>query len=105
THRYGMWIGIGCAVSLVALEAVRAWPVRLPVPPHGRAAVRIGAAALLILSLFLPWREIHGAGASGQLGGWYSVSGAAAGGPGLLLLGAPPLSAPVRWSFHLAVKG
>jgi hypothetical protein len=102
-HRYGMWIGIGCAVSLVALEAVRARPVRLPVPPHGPAAVRIGAAALLIVSLFLPWREIHGAGASGQLGGWYSVSGAAAGGLCLLLLATPALPALESWILDAAV--
>ena len=46
-HVYGTWIGIGCAVSLVALEAVLAWP------PCGfrscrvdRRLVRVGAAAL-----------------------------------------------------------
>jgi hypothetical protein len=86
-HLYGAWIGIGCAVALVALEAVRAWPEQLPLLPHGPAAVRLGAAALLIGSLFLPWQEIRIAGGYRQgYDGWYSVTGAAAGGLCLLLL-------------------
>jgi hypothetical protein len=75
---YGAWIGVGCAVSLVAREAVRAWPMRILVP-HGLAALRTGAAALLIVALFLPWRE--------GIDGWYSPAGAATGCLCLLLLG------------------
>ncbi|HEY7421971.1 MAG TPA: hypothetical protein VH541_08165 [Gaiellaceae bacterium] len=89
SYRYGTWIGIGCAVSLVALEAVRAWPLRLPALPRGPAAVRLGAAALLIVALFLPWQELDGS--SYRLVGWYEVSGAAAGTLCLLLLATPAL--------------
>jgi hypothetical protein len=93
-HRYGAWIGVGCAVSLVALEAVRAWPVRLPVPPRGLVLLRMGAAALLIVGLFLPWQELHAQGVSGRgYDGWYSATGAAAGGLSLLLLASPALPA------------
>jgi hypothetical protein len=88
-HAYGTWIGIGCAVTLVALEVVRAWPVRLSVPPHGLALVRAGAAATLIAALFLPWQEIDAVRVSYD--GWYLVTGAAAGGLCLLLLAAPAL--------------
>jgi hypothetical protein len=91
---YGTWVGIGCAVSLVALEAVHAWPVRVPALPPGLAAVRTGAAALLIVALFLPWQEVDGHGISGpSYDGWYSVTGAAAGSLCLLLLAGPALPA------------
>lgn len=90
-HAYGVWIGIGCSVSLVALEAARAWPVRLPDLPRGLAAVRAGAAALLIVALFLPWEELRATGQAND--GWYSATGAAAGGLCLLLLAAPALPA------------
>jgi hypothetical protein len=56
-HVYGAWIGIGCAVSLVALEAVRALPLQVPALPHGLPAVRAGAAGLVIVALFLPGRR------------------------------------------------
>lgn len=93
-HLYGTWIGVGCAVSLVALEVVRAWPVRLPDLPRGLAAVRTAAAALLIMALFLPWETFHVGGASGSgTDGWYSAVGAAAGGLALVLLAAPALPA------------
>ena len=92
-HRYGAWIGIACAVSLVALEAVRAWPMRLPVMPHGLAAVRMGAAALLIVALFLPWQELHTPVTTHGTDGWYLSSGAAAGSLCLLLLATPALPA------------
>ena len=97
-HVYGTWIGIGCAVALVlleaervALEAMRAWPARPPVPLHGMPLVRIGAAALLIVALFLPWQEIDRVGVS--YNGWYTSTGAAAGGLCLLLLATPALPA------------
>lgn len=93
-HRYGTWIGIGCAVSIVALEAVRAWPVRLPGVPRGLAALRLGAAGLLILALFLPWQELNVEVISGRgYDGWYSATGAAAGSICLLLLATPALPA------------
>lgn len=87
-NRYGMWIGIGCAVSLVALEAARAWPVRVPDLPHRLAAVRLGAAVLLIVALFLPWLEFHAFGTLHGSDGWYPSTGAAAGSLCLLLLAA-----------------
>ncbi len=96
-HVYGTWIGIGCAVALVVLEAVRAdggvraWPARPPVLPHGVPLVRIGAAALLIVALFLPWQEIDHVGVS--YNGWYTSTGAAAGCLCLLLLSTPALPA------------
>jgi hypothetical protein len=93
-HRYGTWIGVGCAVSLVALEAVRAWPVRLPVLPRGLTAVRAGAAALLSVALFLPWQQLHaGLTPERTADGWSLVTGAAAGGLCLLLLAFPALPA------------
>ena len=86
-HLYGTWIGVGCAVSLVVVEGVRARPARFPVLPCGFAAVRAGAAGLLIVALFLPWEEIHAAGVSRHgTDGWYAATGTAAGRP---LLGAP----------------
>jgi hypothetical protein len=87
-YAYGTWIGIGCAISLVVLEAVRAWPERLPVPPHA-LIVRVGAAALLIVALFLPWEENNPSGVSYD--GWVTSTGAAAGGLCLLLLASPAL--------------
>jgi hypothetical protein len=91
-HAYAAWIGVGCAVLLVALEAVRAWPERLPALAHGSEAVRAGAAALLIVALFLPWLEFRHGVASGQgTDGWYSVPGTAAGTLCLLLLAASAL--------------
>jgi hypothetical protein len=86
TQLYGAWIGVGLAVSLVAVEASRAWPVRLPVLPRGLAMLRVGAAAALIVALFLPWQELRDAGVNGGTDGWYSPIGAAAGAVCLLLL-------------------
>lgn len=92
-HLYGTWIGVGCAVSLVALEAARAWPARLPVPPQGPAALRTCAAVLLLVALFLPWQELHATNASGRTDGWYLATGAAAGALCLLLLAAAAVPA------------
>lgn len=100
-HAYGMWIGIGFAVSLVALETVLAWPVRLPVMPRGLAAVRAGAAALLIVALFLPWEELRVTGQAND--GWYSATGAAAGGLCLLLLAAPSFPALESYALDMVV--
>jgi hypothetical protein len=99
---YGAWIGVGCAVALVALEAVRAWPVRLPVPQHGLATVRMAAAALLIVALFLPWREFHDVTGSAT-DGWYFATGAAAGSLCLLLLATPALPALENYVLDAAV--
>jgi hypothetical protein len=102
-HRYGTWISIGCAVALVALEAVRAWPVRLLNLPRGLAAVRMGAATLLIVALFFPWIELH-AGVTGQgYDGWYSSTATAAGGLCLLLLAIPALPALETWALGAVV--
>jgi hypothetical protein len=92
-HRYGTWMGVGCAVSLVVLEAARARPLQLPAPPSGPAAFELGAAALLIVALFLPWQELSVPGHMLGTTGWYTVTGAAAGGLCLLLLATPALPA------------
>lgn len=92
THRYGTWIGVGCALLLVGVETLRAWPVRLPALPRGLAAVRTGAAALLIVSLFLPWEVLDAHTVNEQANdGWYLVVGTAAGSLCLLLLATPAL--------------
>lgn len=89
--RYGLWIAIGCAALLVAVETVRAWPFRLPLVPRGLTALRVGASALLVVSLFLPWEGFRGETISPD--GWYSVFGAAAGSLCLLLAATPWLPA------------
>jgi hypothetical protein len=48
--------------------------------------VRIGAAALLIVALFLPWQEIRSPAVGESFAGWYSSTGAAAGALCILLL-------------------
>jgi hypothetical protein len=101
SYRYGTWIGIACAVVLVALEAVGAWPVRLPAPPRGLTAPRLGAAALLVVALFLPWQKL----AEGSISfiGWYVVSGAAAGALCLLLLATPAVPALEAYVLDTAI--
>ena len=101
SHRYGTWIGIACAVALVAFEAVRAWPLRLLALPRGSTAVRMGAAALLIVSLFLPWQEF--AHAPITFIGWYPATGAAAGALCLLVLATPVLPALEGYVLDTAV--
>ena len=81
---YGTWIGVGCAVVLVAVEAVRALPLHVPALPRGPAAARMGAAVLLIVALFLPWQLVGPVNEG--LNGWYSAPGTAAGVLCLLLL-------------------
>jgi hypothetical protein len=104
-HRFGTWLGVGCSVSLIAVEAVRAWPLKLPAPPRGLAAVRVGAAVLLIVALFLPWQEVHGLVRENGAGldGWYSVTGTAAGSLSLLLLATPALPALESWVLDAVV--
>jgi hypothetical protein len=95
-HLYGAWIGVGCAVALVALEAGRAWPWQVPVLPRGLRTFRSAAAALLIVALFLPWQEgrhLNGVTYGGRVDGWYSYTGAAAGSLCLLLLAIPVVPA------------
>ena len=87
-HRYGTWIGVGCAVLLVAMEVGRAWPLGLPAAPHGLTALRSGALVLLLVAFFLPWEQIRSGPATN---GWSSVFGAAAGSLCLLLLATPAL--------------
>jgi hypothetical protein len=96
-RRYGTWIGIGCALLLVVLEAARASPLLLPALPRGLAAWRVGAAALLIVALFLPWQKVE----SFTTTGWYLSAGAAAGALCLLLLARPTL--PVIADYDLEV--
>jgi hypothetical protein len=86
SHRYGTWIGIASALLLVALETVRVFPIWLPAPPRGPTAVRVGAAALLIFALFLPWQELRSPVVGESFEGWYRSTGAAAGALCLLLL-------------------
>ena len=101
SYRYGTWVGIACAVVLVALEAVGAWPVRLPALPRGLTAPRLGAAALLVVALFLPWEKL----AEGSISfiGWYMVSGAAAGALCLLLLATPAVPALEAYVLDTAI--
>jgi hypothetical protein len=89
SHRYGTWIGIACAVLLVALEAVRALPVWLPAPPRGQTAVRMGGAAFLIVALFLPWQGTRGPAVPAGFEGWSLSAGAVTGALCLLLLALP----------------
>ncbi len=91
SHRYGTWIGIACAILLVTLETVRALPLWLPALPRGRTAMRMGAAALLIVALFLPWWEINSPAVGEGFEGWYLSAGAATGALCLLLLAPPAL--------------
>jgi hypothetical protein len=57
-------------------------------------AVRSGAAVLLVVSLFLPWQELHTAAVRGQwTNGWYLVEGAVAGTLCLLLVATPAVPA------------
>jgi hypothetical protein len=100
TRVYGMWIGVGCSVSIAALEALRAWPWQVPAMPRGWVALRTGAAALLVVALFLPWLGIaFGLGAWQVTHGWEEFPGAVAGGVALLLLAAPAI--PVLEAFSL----
>jgi hypothetical protein len=89
SHRYGTWIGIAAAVLLVVLETVRALPTVLPAPPSGATVVRMGAAALLIVALFLPWQELRRPVVAESFAGWSTPTGAATGALCLLLLGLP----------------
>jgi hypothetical protein len=91
SHRYGTWIGIALAILLVALETVRALPLWLPAPPSGQTAVRMGAAALLIVALFLPWQEVRSPAVGESFEGWYLSAGATTGAFCLLLLAPPAL--------------
>lgn len=86
---YGAWIGIGCAVALAAVVAVRAWPLSLPAPPRGWAAIRVAAALALLVALFLSWQELRVPHHDLGLNGWEQLPGAAAGGLALLLLALP----------------
>jgi hypothetical protein len=102
TRVYGMWIGVGFALSLVVLEALRARPWPVPAIPSGWVALRTGAAALLVLALFLPWLGIAlGLGAWQVTHGWEELPGAVAGGLALLLLVAPTV--PVVETFALGL--
>ena len=94
SHReYGTWIGIAAALLLVALETVRALPIVLPAPPSAASAVRIGAAVLLIVSLFLPWQKIGSPSVAQSFAGWYSYTGAALGALCLVVLASSILRA------------
>jgi hypothetical protein len=100
TRLYGAWLGVGCAVSLAIVEAVRAGPWQIPAAPRGWAALRTSSAALLLASLFLPWLQIaFGLGDTQVTHGWEELPGAVAGGIALLLLAAP--AAPVLEAYTL----
>ncbi len=85
-HRYGTWVGVGCAVALVALEALRARRSPLPAVPARVPALRAGAAVLLLVALFLPAQEYRLPDVHILVSGWQTTSGAAAGVLALLLL-------------------
>lgn len=101
--RYGTWIGVGSVVLLLAVEAARGWPLRLPALPRGSAALELGAASLLIVALFLPWQEISIPHHSWGTHGWYVVAGAAVGGLCLLLLARAFLPAVENYALDTAV--
>lgn len=101
---YGAWIGVGCAVLLVAVEALRVRRPRLPATPAPWTALRTGAAILLLAALFLPWQELRDAQAVlHSASGWEPYAGAVAGGLALLLLAAPVLPAVEAYVLEAAV--
>jgi hypothetical protein len=89
-HGYGAWLGIGSAAALVVLEAVRARSLRLPAVPRW-AALRTGAALLLVVGLFLPALSYGVGRFHVAASGWQTSYGAAAGALALVLLFAPLL--------------
>ncbi len=85
SHADGAWIGVGLAVALVvaAVAGTRGLPSHEP--PRGRRLAAVGAAALLIAGLFLPWqRECFPTGGCISANGWTTPLGATA---ALLALG------------------
>jgi hypothetical protein len=102
SRAYATWIGVGFALSLAMFEAFRARPWQIPARPSGWAALRTGAAALVVVALFLPWLEIaFGLGAVQMTHGWEEFPGAVAGGLAVLLLVAPAV--PVLEAFALEI--
>ena len=105
SHAYGTWIGVGCAVALVAVETVRTREWRLPPLPRGWTALRTAAAILLLAALFLPWQEMRAAPRFHAPGfaGWWAYGGAVAGGLALLLLAAVALPGLEAYALEAAV--
>jgi hypothetical protein len=54
---YGSWIGFGLAIGLVAVAVASNRGLPSHEPPRGRALAAVGAAALLLTGLFLPWQQ------------------------------------------------
>jgi hypothetical protein len=100
SRAHGAWVGIGLALSLALFEAFRTRPWQIPARPKGWAALRTGAAALLVVALFLPWLEVaFGLGDVQVTHGWEEFAGAVAGSLAVLLLVAPAV--PVLEAFAL----
>jgi hypothetical protein len=57
TVRYGAWMALGFAVALVALAAI-AWPRTKPALASAASVLIAGAAAVFVVSLFLPWQKL-----------------------------------------------
>jgi hypothetical protein len=93
THDYGRWVGIGCAIALVVLEAAGSrHPFRSFRVPSDWSALRTGGAVLLLVALFLPWVEYGVPHHSLTTNGWEATFGATAGALALGLLAAPVLT-------------
>jgi hypothetical protein len=80
-HRsYGAWMGLGFALALAVLALPEIRTAR-PARPSALALAAGGAAALLVVSMFLPWQRAcvtAGGGVCASADGWTSVPGAAA---------------------------
>lgn len=102
TTAYGTWLGVGCAVALVALEPARARTHLRPPELHWRrTALRSGAAVLLLVALFLPWQRSGPQHFSWN--GWQWSFGAASAALAMLLLAAPLLPWVARYAAEAAV--
>jgi hypothetical protein len=104
-HRaYGTWIGVACAVLLVAVESVGVRRLQLSAAPPAWAVLRAGAAILLLVALFLPWQDLRAVpGSLHSANGWEAYSGAVTGGLALLLLAAAVVPALNAYALEAAV--
>lgn len=101
---YAQWVGIGCAVALVVLEAARARPPLGLVRAPGRwSALRAAGALLLLVALFLPWMEYGPPHHVFTTHGWDTSFGAVAGALALGLLAMPVLTWLAAYAFEMVL--